>query len=115
MLEEFIYNGMIDSFVDKQIDNHYDNLKPMPIIIEKGSATSVDWTKYELTTEQAAHELFEGRDVMAREFEDFFEEDSFSFPEVMKLSSTDFIGSSVEDIIESIREYERFGRASIGG
>lgn len=81
-----------------------------PIIIQKGNATSVDWATYDLTTEQAAHELFEGRDVMAREFEYFFDDNSF--PGVIRLSSADFIGSSIEDIIESIREYERFGRVS---
>jgi hypothetical protein len=70
-----------------------------PIVIEKGNATCVDWNKYDLTTEQAAHELFE----------DFTDDDSF--PDVIDLSPADFTGMSVEDIIESIREYERFGKS----
>jgi hypothetical protein len=81
----------------------------MPIIIEKGTATSVDWNKYDLTLDQAAKELFEGRDVIAREFEDY--DDDYSFPDVTVLKAEVFKGESVKDIIEHIRcWYEMFGR-----
>lgn len=83
-----------------------------PIITQSGNATSVDWNQYDLTLEQAAQELHAGRNVIAREFEDYsLDDDDYSFPEVVTLQASDYEGWKVEDIIENIRGWnERFGR-----
>lgn len=81
-----------------------------PVIITNGAATSVDWNEYDLSLEDAAKELHEGRNIIAREFEDFT--DDFSFPEVDELNAVDYSGKSIDEIIECIRGYyESFGKA----
>ena len=86
----------------------------MAIIIEIGNARCVDHNKYDLNTEQAARELAEGRNVIAREYDDYgADDDEYSFPEVDTLLAIDYQGMSIVQIIESIRAYyESFGRAS---
>lgn len=82
------------------------------IVIEKGNAVCVDHNDYDLSLTEAAQELFEGRNVIAREFEDYSDESELSFPEVDNLIASDYTGKSIEQIIESIRGcYESFGRA----
>jgi hypothetical protein len=82
----------------------------MSIIIEKGNAVCVDHNNYDLSLDGAAKELYNGNDIIAREFEDF--DDDYSFPDVFTLSYRDYEGMTLDEIIESIREYESFGRAS---
>lgn len=85
----------------------------MAIIIEKGNAVSVDHNNYDLSLDQAAVELSKGRNVVAREFEDFsLDDDDCSFPEVDVLEARDYAGMNTEQIIESIRGYyESFGKS----
>lgn len=80
------------------------------IIIEKNNAVSVDWNNYDLSLEEAAIELSEGRNVIAKEFEDYMDDDSFAG--VDELLAHDYSGKSKEEIIDMIRGYyESFGRS----
>jgi hypothetical protein len=86
-------------------------MKGPSIIIETDEAVSVDWNNYDLSLEAAAKELSEGRDVVAREFQDYGDE--YSMPEVDTLTARDYEGKTIDQIIEMIRGwYESFGRAS---
>jgi hypothetical protein len=83
----------------------------MAIIIQIGSATSVDHNDYDLTLDQAAKELFEGRNVIAREFEDY--DDDYSFPAVDTLHASNYEGETIEQIVGDLRcFYESFGRTT---
>lgn len=81
-----------------------------PIITTIGNATSVDWTEYNLTREQAAQSLLDGNDIVAKEFGDFTSEmidEADPHPEIIQAEC--YAGKSLEEIIESIRYFELFG------
>ena len=85
----------------------------MAIIIELGNATMVDHNNYDLSLDEAAKELSGGRDVIALEFTDYSQDESFEFPQTDVLKAEHYKGKSIDEIIESIRcYYESFGRAS---
>lgn len=81
-----------------------------PIITTIGNATSVDWTEYNLTREQAAQSLLDGNDIVAKEFGDFTSEmidEADPYPEIVRYEC--YTGKSLEEIIESLRYFELFG------
>lgn len=81
----------------------------MPIIIEKGSATSVDWNNYDLNLTEAAKELLAGRSIIALEHEDY--DDDFSFAQVFTIHPEDFISETEDQVIDYLRcYYVSFGR-----
>lgn len=80
-----------------------------PIVIESGSMVSVDWTDYNLSIDDAARYLKEGRNVVAREYYDYSEDDDFYDPAVVELEAINYQEKTIDQIIHDLREYERFG------
>ena len=81
-----------------------------PIITTIDNATSVDWTEYDLTLDAAAKALFDGKNIIAKEFGDYSSElieEVDPYPDTLEAKY--YTGKSLNEIAESLRYYELFG------